>query len=293
MIIVCPRCKASYAVNVAAFGVHARLVQCSACRFRWSQRPEGSREAGNSEDPVTSTRQDGVDDSTDTVESPPESKEQTAAAIPESGPDIAESDPAAGETVSTDSRDDKAAEVTDEVHSLPLSPEKGSAEGKPPAVDASPGQPPTPGLRRRRRAVAAAIAAAATMLALIALLILLREPIVTAMPGAAGVYGLVGLAPDSLGKGLEIRDVASARERVDGKEVMTVTGIVANVAQSRELLPPLRVTLYDSADEELQFVTVSHAQQNLDAGQAVRFETRISPANLEARRLRVGFAPEP
>ena len=186
--------------------------------------------------------------------------------------------------MSTDSRDDKAAEVTDEVHSLPLSPEKGSAEGKPPAVDASPGQPPTPGLRRPGRAVAAATAAAATMM---------REPIVTAMPGAAGVYGLVGLPPDSLGRGLEIRDVASARERVDGQEVMTVTGIVANVAQSRELLPALRVTLYDSADEELQFVTVSHAQQDLDAGQAVRFKTRISPANLEARRLRVGFAPEP
>lgn len=290
MIIVCPRCKASYEVNVAAFGVHARLVQCSACRFRWSQRPEESREAGNLEDPATSTRQDGVDDWKDTVESPPESKEQTAAAIPESGPDLAESDPAAGQTVSADSRDDKAAEVGDEVHPLPLSPEKGLAEGKPP-VDPSPGQPLTPVRRRRTGAVAAA--AAATILALIALLVLLREPIVTAMPGAAGVYELVGLAPDSLGKGLEIRDVASARERVDGKEVMTVTGIVANVAQSREVLPPLRVTLYDSADEELQFVTVSHAQQDLDAGQAVRFETRISPANLEARRLRVGFAPEP
>lgn len=280
-------------MNVAAFGVHARLVQCSACRFRWSQRPEESREADNLETPVTSTRQDGVDDSTDTVESPPESKEQTAAANPEFGPDIAESDPAAGETVSPDSRDGKPAEVADEVHPLPLSPEKGSTESAPPTSDASPGQPPMPGVRRGRRAVAATTAAAATMLALIALLILLREPIVTAMPGAAGVYGLIGLAPDPLGKGLEIRDVASARERVDGKEVMTVTGVVANVAQSRELLPPLRVTLYDSADEELQFVTVSPAQQNLDAGQAVRFETRISPANLEARRLRVGFAPEP
>ncbi len=290
MIIVCPRCKASYEVNVAAFGVHGRLVQCSACRFRWSQRPEESREAGNLEDSATSTRQDGVDDSKDTVESPPESKEQTAAAIPSSGPDLAESDPAAGQTVSTDSLGDKAAEVGDAVHPLPLSPEKGLAEGKPP-VDASPGQPLTPVRRRRTGAVAAA--AAATILALIALLVLLREPIVAAMPGAARVYGLVGLAPDPLGKGLEIRDIASARERVDGKEMMTVTGIVVNVAQSRELLPPLRVTLYDSADEELQFVTVSHAQQNLDAGQAVRFETRISPANLEARRLRVGFAKQP
>ena len=275
-------------MKVAAFGVHARLVQCSACRFRWSQRPEESREADNLENPVTSTRRDGVDDSTNTVESPPESEEQTAAANPESGPDVADNNPATIESVSPDSRDDKAAEV----HPLPLSPEKGSAEGKPPTGAASPGQPLTPGLGRRR-AVTAATAAAATILALIALLILLREPIVTAMPGAAGVYGLIGLAPDPLGKGLEIRDVASARERVDGQEVMTVTGVVANVARSRELLPPLRVTLYDSADEELQFVTVSPAQQNLDAGQAVRFETRISPANLEARRLRVGFAPEP
>jgi hypothetical protein len=121
-------------------------------------------------------------------------------------------------------------------------------------------------------------------------LILLREPIVSALPDAAGLYGLIGLAPDPLGDGLEIREVASARERVDGKDVLSVTGMVANVSGKRELLPPLRVSLYDPADQELQFVTVPHAQNSLDAGETVRFEATI-PESHPARRLRVGFAP--
>lgn len=53
--------------------------------------------------------------------------------------------------------------------------------------------------------------------------------------------------------------------------------------------PPLRVSLYDPADEELQFVTVSHAQESLAAGETVRFEATIPGSRADARRLRVGF----
>jgi hypothetical protein len=55
-------------------------------------------------------------------------------------------------------------------------------------------------------------------------------------------------------------------------------------------LPALRVSLYDLADEELQFVTVPHAQESLDAGQTVPFQATIPSSRPEARRLRVGFA---
>jgi hypothetical protein len=182
------------------------------------------------------------------------------------------------------------ADAADEANPPPLAPEKGMIRDDHPTSDAVKVELVVPKRRRRGNILVATTAAAATLLALTALLILLRGAIVSALPEAAGIYDLIGLASDPLGEGLEIRELASARERVDGQQVMTVTGVVANVAGSRELLPPLRVTLYDATDEELQFVTVRHPQPSLDAGQAIRFETKISSPNLEARQLRVGFA---
>jgi hypothetical protein len=133
------------------------------------------------------------------------------------------------------------------------------------------------------------MAALATITAFVGLLILLREPIVSVLPDAAGPYGLIGLAPHPLGQGLEIREVACTRERVGGEDVLSVTGIVANISGQREPLLPLRVSLYDQADEELRFVTVPYAQDSLDAGETVRFQATI-PDSQPARRLRVGFA---
>ena len=39
MIIACPRCGASYAVEARAFGLQPRTVECSACGERWQQQP--------------------------------------------------------------------------------------------------------------------------------------------------------------------------------------------------------------------------------------------------------------
>lgn len=113
------------------------------------------------------------------------------------------------------------------------------------------------------------------------------------VPEAAKLYSLVGLAPDALGQGLEIRDIASARERVDGRDVLKVTGMVVNVVQSPEPLPTLRVTLFDMEDQELQWVTVPPALDSLDPGQTLPFEAAITAPSPDARLLRVGFVARP
>ena len=279
-------------MDLAAFGAHARLVECSACNFRWSQAPEESPESDNPEGPVASSPVSGDNDSRTSSQSLSENEGQTAA-DPQLGSGLVESEASPAETAVPEVDKDEVAGTVDEINAPPLAHEKEAAQGEESAGDAAKAEPVVPDCRRPGTVFVAATAAAATLLALAALLILLRGSVVSLLPEAAGVYGFIGLAPDSLGEGLEIREVASARERVDGQEVMTVTGVVANIAGSRESLPPLRITLYDSADEELQFVTVRHPQPSLDAGQAIRFQTKISSPNLEARQLRVGFAPEP
>jgi hypothetical protein len=146
----------------------------------------------------------------------------------------------------------------------------------------------------RKQLAVAGIAGTATLCALGALAIALREPVVSVLPGVAGVYAAVGLAPDPIGDGLEIRDVASTRERQGGEDVLTVRGIVTNVAGSVQALPPLRVSLWNASDEEVQFVTVSHGSGRLAPGERVDFEARILEPKPEARILRVGFTqPQP
>ena len=82
------------------------------------------------------------------------------------------------------------------------------------------------------------------------------------------------------------------RERIGGQDVLKVTGTVANVVQSREPLPTLRITLFDTADRELQWVTVPPALKSLDQVRLCHSRRRFG-SSPDARLLRVGFVASP
>jgi predicted Zn finger-like uncharacterized protein len=231
MIIACPRCEASYAVDIAVFGGRTRILQCSACHYRWPQACKADNKPEHRELAPACSPVSAEDDSPERVDSLPDESAQTAAVVAPSPPFSADGDMALAEAVVTRHREDEPANLSDAAHPPALSPDKAAAECDPPPTDAPPAEPPRPHLRRGGRILVAATAAAATALALTALLILLRGPVLSAMPEAAKLYGLVGLAPDPLGQGLQIREIASARERVAGQDVLKVTGMVANVVQ--------------------------------------------------------------
>jgi predicted Zn finger-like uncharacterized protein len=301
MIIACPHCEASYAVDADLFGPRTRVVQCSTCDYRWSQRPQEACEADEAEGSLVASLWGGADDSLESSLQPIRETKPVGTEASVFEPSIAAAADAApsppSPAISAIGADDVAnsvllREAHDDVQeggNLPSVQLTESPEGRQePAADAPTAEAAQPD-GRFRRAFVAGMAALATITTLVAVLILLREPIISALPDAAGLYGLIGLAPDPLGQGLEIREVASARERVGGENVLSVTGIVANVSGKREPLPSLRVSLYNQADEELRFVTVPYAQDSLDAGETVRFQATI-PDSRPARRLRVGFA---
>ena len=128
MIIACPRCEASYAVDLAAFGAHARLVQCSACDFRWSQAPAESCKLNNPEEPAVSSPVSGADDSP-TSESPSEDEGQ-AAADTQLGSGLVESEASPAETAVPEMAKDEVADTADEINLPPLAPEKGAAKAR-------------------------------------------------------------------------------------------------------------------------------------------------------------------
>ena len=298
MIIACPRCEASYAVDAAVFGPRNRVVQCSACDYRWSQPPReaGEVDAGD-ESPLVSPDA-GIGDAPDRQQ-PINAAERVELEAPELEPAVPVVDeelpsaPAAALGVTAaDTPDILDGQVRYTLQERPSPPPPPSAE-KLEVADGPTGAVPLAEQPDHRfgRALVAGMAALGTIVTLVAVLILFRDLIVSALPDTAGLYGLIGLAPDPLGHGLEIREVTSTRERVGSEDVLSVAGIVANVSGESQLLPPLRVSLYDAADEELQFITVPRAQESLDAGETVRFQATIPSSRPEARRLRVGFIP--
>jgi len=136
----------------------------------------------------------------------------------------------------------------------------------------------------------AALAVGATMIA-VAVLILARDPIVSVVPGAERIYGMVGLSGEELGAGLDIRDVSSTREPTGDSESLVIEGVIANTSNGSRNVPLVRVALFDADDEELQFVTVSPDELALPPGESIDFMARLENPAATARRIKVTFAP--
>jgi hypothetical protein len=136
----------------------------------------------------------------------------------------------------------------------------------------------------------AALVVGATMIA-VAALILVREPIVAAVPGAAKIYAMVGLAGEELGSGLDIRDVSSTREPTGESETLVIEGVIANTSNGSKDVPLVRVALFDADNEELQFVTAAPDRRALPPGETVDFTVRLENPAVTARRIKVTFAP--
>lgn len=143
----------------------------------------------------------------------------------------------------------------------------------------------------QRRAWIVPAAAVAALVVVVGGLIVTRDGVVRRFPATAGAYSALGMGgQQTLGAGLEFRDVSSSREWSGAEEVLVIQGAVANVLKDPATLLPVRVALYDSDDQEVQAVTVPNDQNRIKPGESVRFEARIANPSLSAQRIRVSFA---
>jgi predicted Zn finger-like uncharacterized protein len=161
-----------------------------------------------------------------------------------------------------------------------------AAGGMSPIVTSKPQRPGLGG------GMTAMLFAALALVATLAILVLAREPIMQALPAATSLYAALGLASEDPTAGLDIRNVSSTRERRGYEEVLVVEGVVANVGHGDRSVPPIRVSLFDAADKELQFVTTTIDRNRLDPGESAAFRAQlVAPAD-SARRIRVSLADQ-
>ena len=116
--------------------------------------------------------------------------------------------------------------------------------------------------------------------------------IVTLVPGAAPLYAMVGLSVDTLGAGLDIRNVTSKRSTEQGTEVLVVRGIIVNVLDEPRTVPLIRVVLLNESKEEVQTSTVEPVKTEIPAGDNIGFRARLENPAGTARSLEVTFTEQ-
>lgn len=131
------------------------------------------------------------------------------------------------------------------------------------------------------------------LLATLALLLLTaavagRNEIAARLPAAVPFYRGLGLSID-LPIGMEFRQLSSAQRAENGRQVLVVSGEIANVSTQERELPPIRVALLDSTQQELDFGLFDPPQAALEPGALTRFEVQLGPPPPEASNFTVSF----
>lgn len=307
MIITCPRCAARYVVEPNRFGLRSRRARCSNCDHVWIA--EADRSIDPALPPPEAVPPRAQSDDVNAFDEAPEGGEAQEARAPWPDDDdfaaipppaVAPSEPPAP---GVPDAEEKLPRPFDDDADLDIA--LGGDEdlaGAEPAPETEVVAPVMPSVREaaiaaavakrqreRRRALIITGAAGAALLLCIILLIGLRAPLTRAIPGMAALYHLVGLAPAPPGANLDIGQVSSSREWADGEDVLIVTGTVTNTADEPREVPPLRVTLFDAADREVQEAIVEPEKSILAPRENVHFNARIAAPAATARRMVVSF----
>ena len=104
------------------------------------------------------------------------------------------------------------------------------------------------------------------------------------------IFEMLNLGDREIGKGLEIRNVKSRREAVNGVDILTVRGDVANLSEQERMAPMIRVSLYDANDEEVQSTFAALLKNRLPAGAKIEFSAKLPEPSASAQQLGVTFA---
>jgi hypothetical protein len=137
-----------------------------------------------------------------------------------------------------------------------------------------------------------AISAAVVLVVLAAGLYLGRGSIVAYWPQAERGYAAVGLSADTLGDGLEFRNVKPERDVENGTDVLVVRGIIANISDVPRDVPLIRVAIYDADRDLVQSMVISPSKRRLGPGDTITFHARLLNPPATARGAEVFFTRE-
>jgi len=284
MLIICPHCTTSYAIDLATLGVAGRTVRCSRCKEVWLARPE---------------------DAVAVVASVP----ATAASAPSAGDRdaAAEWDALAREddrqerdmpvidspSISADWSDDGAAPAAADWPTAARNDQDGND-----LEDSEAGRPrrrawiprlwrPRSPLRAPGEPFAGLPTTCVAMGALVLALMIWRDDVVRLLPQTATFYEMVGL--DVNLRGLAFKDVKISNETVDGKPVLVIEGQIVGEAHKTVELPRLRFSVRDAQGVEIYAWNAVMDQPMLKPGEQAWFKSRLASPPPEGRNIDVRF----
>lgn len=283
MLITCPNCQTRYRVASDALSAAGRQVQCANCAGLWYATP-GFPAPPAATDPDPSDDELAFRADRDVLFSPADEALLDAAflqiepqsAFPASEPPEPDAAPASPDLPAPE--DD-----------APLSPQPFDAAGH---------SARTRALARRRRGMLAAMPLArfrramrvvifTVLIGVVAAGLVLRTPIVAALPQMDGLYRLVGLGTNVIG--LDFVDVKTLRTTRDGNSVIIVNAKISNITNRLAFVPSVLVSLLDADDEVLYEWTVNPATRNILPGDVLAVDAQLTGPPQGATTVRLSF----
>jgi hypothetical protein len=116
----------------------------------------------------------------------------------------------------------------------------------------------------------------------------LREPIVRALPSAAALYAMAGL-PVNL-RGMDFADISYERHFENGVSVLAITGKIVNLTEREKLVPKVRFSLWDDAQQELYHWSMKIRHKPLAPNKSAIFVARLASPPTNVRAVEIRFA---
>jgi predicted Zn finger-like uncharacterized protein len=144
---------------------------------------------------------------------------------------------------------------------------------------------------RRERTRAAIVVWGATGAALAASatgMVAFRQDVAEVWPRSASAFAALGL--DVNVYGLEFYDLAVERDFDGATPILLVSGEVRNIGRDDKLVPPVRISLRDTASAEIFEIVNVVTDQPIAAGASIPFQIRVENPPAEAVDLEATFA---
>jgi hypothetical protein len=209
---------------------------------------------------------------------------------------------AATSTPPTDSEEPPPEEKTDDSGTSPQAEEDIVAAAA--AVSAAAAEPdfkprarkPTPPPRKRSLFARVATAAAAVLLLAaiggVVWAAVQAQDVMERFPETKPLYMAFGFAPPPPGDGLDLTFSVPVRAQVGGGAGLVIEGKVTNTKKSEQPVPPLRGSLRDSSDRELQTWQFRAPAAKLNPGETISFKTEVRLQSTQASVVAITFAAQ-
>jgi predicted Zn finger-like uncharacterized protein len=283
MLLACPTCATTYAVEPAVIGENGRSLRCVRCQNVWFATRSQAIVAAP--EPVAAA---------DSTESTPAHNDVSPA------PSMEAPDSTTTTTTPEPSAVDGTALIGESIHhvdSPPLAPQTSTAPATPGSLSINGGgediesfarrYAPRPSRVQRVREQFGAPAIMAILGVVVAALLAWRVPIVQHAPQMASFYSAIGL-PVNL-RQLYFDDVKVTKETRDGVPVLLVEGTITSTSKYSVEVPRLRFGLRNRAGQEIFSWTALPEQTILSPGETLPFRSRLAAPPSEGNDVVVRF----